>query len=392
MNIQECLKQFRDDLIAWAVTNIDVKVPLSRKINGKDLTSDITLTAEDIGADVAGSAKAVRDEVIPIAEEDATNKAERALSEASKYTDTEIEKESLAREYAIETAKLISISRAEEETIERAEAALNTAKSLIAQKADINDKETLYDATWSSKKINGEIVSLSNKIGNLSNLKTSSKGTLVAAVNEVFQLGSNVKSAIVTALNEKGCDLNSNSSWDDICNSLTTIRPPDITVLSSDTKYGAGSSEWPAHVDTTQKQTLYGPINAENYSGAIITIKSCHISVNFNYSEGTIGVASGTCPDPLNYNFANRGDHTSYVAICRHRVHENDMIGDIGGTYWYPDVYNNKKSPTFPLSVTLNFKETSGDVYIYIGCVAAESGNGELGITVDPSIYLISRT
>ena len=52
MNIADCLVRLRDDLKEWAKINIDVKVPMSRKINNKDLTQDINLTPEDIGIDI----------------------------------------------------------------------------------------------------------------------------------------------------------------------------------------------------------------------------------------------------------------------------------------------------------------------------------------------------
>lgn len=48
-------------------------VPMTRKVNGKELSTDITLTASDIGADVAGSASGV-------------------LAESKTYTDTEVAK------------------------------------------------------------------------------------------------------------------------------------------------------------------------------------------------------------------------------------------------------------------------------------------------------------
>lgn len=52
-------------------TQLDAKVPTSRKVNGKALSADITLSASDVGADVSGSAS-------------------NALSSAKSYTDAEI--------------------------------------------------------------------------------------------------------------------------------------------------------------------------------------------------------------------------------------------------------------------------------------------------------------
>lgn len=56
-------------------TQIDSKVPTSRTINGKTLSSNISLTASDVGADASGTAQ---------------TKADGALSSAKNYTDTKI--------------------------------------------------------------------------------------------------------------------------------------------------------------------------------------------------------------------------------------------------------------------------------------------------------------
>lgn len=58
---------------------------------------------------------------------------------------------------------------------------------------------------------------LSTSVGTLSSLKTSAKGNLVAAINEVFQLGNNARSRLAAALIAKGCtDITASSSLEDI--------------------------------------------------------------------------------------------------------------------------------------------------------------------------------
>ena len=98
----------------WAniLVLMDSKVSTSRTINSKPLETDITLTASDVGADVAGSAasalsdaKAYSDEkiaeaktdtankdivVLAEAQADASNKDVVVLLEAQQYTDTKI--------------------------------------------------------------------------------------------------------------------------------------------------------------------------------------------------------------------------------------------------------------------------------------------------------------
>lgn len=53
-----------------------------------------------------------------------------------------------------------------------------------------------------------------NDIGTLSSLQTSNKSNLVAAINELFQNGSNVKQRLVDTLTAKGMSCSINDSWD----------------------------------------------------------------------------------------------------------------------------------------------------------------------------------
>lgn len=59
MTILEALVQLRDDLKLWTTNNLNARVPKTRKINNKILSSDITLTASDIGLGNVGNFKAV---------------------------------------------------------------------------------------------------------------------------------------------------------------------------------------------------------------------------------------------------------------------------------------------------------------------------------------------
>lgn len=48
MDILNVLIQLRNDIIEWATNNFKNKVPITRKINGKALSADVTLTVSDI--------------------------------------------------------------------------------------------------------------------------------------------------------------------------------------------------------------------------------------------------------------------------------------------------------------------------------------------------------
>lgn len=55
MTILEALVQLRNDLKLWTTNNLNARVPKTRKINNKELSSDVTLTASDVGAlDISG--------------------------------------------------------------------------------------------------------------------------------------------------------------------------------------------------------------------------------------------------------------------------------------------------------------------------------------------------
>ena len=59
--------------------------------------------------------------------------------------------------------------------------------------------------------------------GSLSSLKTSAKGSLVAAINEVFQSGSDAKQKLVDALTAKGISASTSDSWDTLIGKLGDI-------------------------------------------------------------------------------------------------------------------------------------------------------------------------
>ena len=47
MTILEAMIQLRNDLKLWCINNFNARVPITRTINGKELSDDITLTVED---------------------------------------------------------------------------------------------------------------------------------------------------------------------------------------------------------------------------------------------------------------------------------------------------------------------------------------------------------
>ena len=69
-----------------------------------------------------------------------------------------------------------------------------------------------------------EITTNLNKLGDLTNLETTNKDTIVKAINEAFQSGTDVKTNTISAVNEKGGNLSSNASWDDIIQAIKIYK------------------------------------------------------------------------------------------------------------------------------------------------------------------------
>lgn len=92
----------------------------------------------------------------------------------------------------------------------------------------VSTLETNYTSVKStSDTLKNTASTLSTSVGTLSSLKTSAKGNLVAAINEVFQLGNNARSRLAAALIAKGCtDITASSSLEEI---LVIIESESVT-------------------------------------------------------------------------------------------------------------------------------------------------------------------
>lgn len=60
-------------------------------------------------------------------------------------------------------------------------------------------------------------------MGELSNLDTTDKSSLVSAINEVFQYGNNAKQELVAALLAKGLQATTDMSFNELCNMVENI-------------------------------------------------------------------------------------------------------------------------------------------------------------------------
>ena len=79
-----------------------------------------------------------------------------------------------------------------------------TSKNTSATTRTSTAESNITTMTSTNTTSNGKLTTVSTAIGTLSSLQTSAKGNLVAAVNEIKQFGSNLKTRLATALNSKG--------------------------------------------------------------------------------------------------------------------------------------------------------------------------------------------
>lgn len=63
-----------------------------------------------------------------------------------------------------------------------------------------------------------------NIVGPLSNLRTSTKSSVVDAINEVFQSGVDAKTSLVDAVNSKGGNVSTNMPWNQIIDGVRNIK------------------------------------------------------------------------------------------------------------------------------------------------------------------------
>lgn len=273
VTVPESLQQLRDDFIEWVTKNLNVRVPMTRTINGKQLTEDITLKSDDVGADPAGSANSAKEQAISAAAEDATTKANNALKNSKSYTDSEISKEVTNRNSAISTAKQQAISAAAEDATEKANNALDQAKAYTDKKPNIDDNKVNYTDTWSSKKIDGVMSTLKSEAISEDVLN----GKVNDALAEAKKYTDNEISEEVTARNS----------------AISTAKKEAASTASADatTKANNALSEAKKYTDSEISKEV------TNRNSAIATAKSEAISSANTYTDNavsSIGLANGS--------------------------------------------------------------------------------------------------
>lgn len=106
-------------------------------------------------------------------------------------------------------ARIYPLCHASKITYTNGETLQTTVNSLSTKNTSVANRVSTLESTLKAIQTNNTssnttINTVSTNIGKLSDLQTSAKGNLVAAVNEINQFGSNLKNRLKTALDNKG--------------------------------------------------------------------------------------------------------------------------------------------------------------------------------------------
>ncbi|MBV4447424.1 hypothetical protein KM799_12495 [Clostridium tyrobutyricum] len=100
---------------------------------------------------------------------------------------------------------------------------MKTTANYGLKKPDGTDVVDIQNFNDNADTIDTQLKKINDNAGALSGLKTTAKNTLVAAINEVFQSGTNVKSGAISAVNTKGGNLSTSATWDQIIAAIKAI-------------------------------------------------------------------------------------------------------------------------------------------------------------------------
>jgi hypothetical protein len=100
---------------------------------------------------------------------------------------------------------------------------MKTTANYGLKKPEGTDVVNIDDFNTNADTIDTQLKKINDNAGALSSLNTTAKNTLVAAINEVFQSGADVKSGTISAANNKGASLDDDATWDDIIAAINAI-------------------------------------------------------------------------------------------------------------------------------------------------------------------------
>ena len=267
-------------------STLDAKVPNTRTVNGKALSSNISLSASDVGADVSGSASS-------------------ALTSAKSYTDTQINKLlDSSNDGVIDSIAELAAAINENDT------AIETLNGIAAKKAD--------SSALTSHTGNGDIhVTAAKK----TNWDAAYSHSTAAHAPSNAQPNQNAFSNIVVGSTTIAADTTTDSLTV-VAGSNITLTPDatndKLTIAAKDTTYSAATSSAAGLMSASDKAKLDGIASgANNYTYTLPAATSSSlggvkVGSNITNSSGTISLTKDNVVAALGYTPPTQDTNTTY--------------------------------------------------------------------------------
>lgn len=227
--------------------------------------------------------------------------------------------------------------------------------------------------------LGGQLTVTNGNIGTLSSLKTSAKGSLVAAINEVFQSGSDAKQKLVDALSAYGVNCSTSDTWDTLISHVAPKAESSLFIIENNTlnsSYsfynvsGTSGSSW--------KYSTTNGLYTNNSSGAsyeyvttnqklnFSKIKSIKITAKCTSSEHASGYkiwATSVVANALNNSsdVSQATKQSSYVPVGNTYVTRTFDVSSWTGEYYLGITRNSFGGHTFYIKdIEIELSEVTG--------------------------------
>ena len=168
----------------------------------------------------------------------------------------------------------------------------------------------------------------------------------------------NPKSVTFNSIDMSKVSFNGTNVWNKVV---------DTNVNLQATSYQQSST----HMGTDIKTLIYGPIDASLYKGIEITVTKSYAEQEWNTYTFSVGFGSGTDSNASN---------------------QNNMTATYGLGNGYRDYWGNQEThnDSTTRTITLNFAETSGNVYVFAGVISG-NGYGTVSLAFNSTAKLLAR-
>ena len=275
---------------------LDGKVPTSRTVNGKALSSNISLTASDVGADASGTAQ---------------TKADAALASAKSYTDQEIAELINSAPTTLDTLGEIATAMQENaDVVEALEKAIGTKADASTLTSHINNKSNPHGVTLSQLDVTATAAELNIMDGVTATTAEINKLDGLTATTAELNYVDGVTSGIQGQLDSKAAS------------STLTSHTSNTTVHITSTE----RTNWNAA--KTHADSAHAPSNAEKNQNAFSNVKVGDVTVAADTTTDTLTLIAG-----------------SNVALTPNATNDSVTIAATDTVYTHPDSAGNKHIP-----------------------------------------------